>query len=105
VRTAGTAESAVDCLERDDYDLVISDLSLGEGMNGWDLAAIVRGRWPGTRFALASGWGATIAAEEARARDVDAVLAKPYRLDELRGLVGRLGAPRREGGAGSRGQG
>jgi CheY-like chemotaxis protein len=89
VRTADSAEMAVTALERGDYDLVISDLSLGEGMNGWDLAAIVRRRWPQTRFALVSGWGATIGEDEARARGVDAVLAKPHRLDEMRGLIGR----------------
>jgi CheY-like chemotaxis protein len=89
VRTTDSAEMAVAALEECDYDLVISDLSLGEGMNGWDLAAIVCRRWPQTRFALVSGWGSTIAEEEASARGVDAVLAKPYRLDELRKLVGR----------------
>jgi hypothetical protein len=41
---------------------------------------------------VASGWGAQIAPEEATARGVAAVLAKPYRMAELRQVVASIGA-------------
>jgi CheY-like chemotaxis protein len=69
-------------------DVVVSDLGMGDGMSGWDLAAAVRQRWPQVRFVLATGWGAGIDPVEARARGVDAVMAKPYRVTELQRVVG-----------------
>jgi len=92
VETEASAEAAIEKLEGGGYDVVISDLSMGTGMNGWDLAQEVDRRWPDTRFVLASGWGAGIGEHEAQAQAVDAVLAKPYRLEELRRVVGRLTA-------------
>jgi ATP-dependent Lon protease len=71
-------------LEEQPFELVISDLGLGAGKNGWELADAVRERWPRTRFVLVTGWGAAIDTTEARARGVDRVIAKPYRISDLR---------------------
>jgi CheY-like chemotaxis protein len=68
-------------------------------MSGWELADRVRERWPGTAVVLASGWGAQIDPEEARARGVEGVLWKPFRAAELRRLVASL-APAGEEGKG-----
>jgi CheY-like chemotaxis protein len=92
VVTASSAEEALARLATEPFDLVLSDVGMGSGMNGWDLAARVRERYPGLRFALATGWGAQIDAAEAQASGVGAVIAKPYRLDELRRVVSALGA-------------
>jgi signal transduction histidine kinase len=92
VDTAASGEEALERLDAGSYDLVISDLSMGTGMNGWDLAQEVARRWPGIRFVLASGWGASIEEHEARRQAVDAVMAKPYRVDEIRRTVTRLTA-------------
>ncbi len=103
--TARSAEQALGLLEEARYDVVLSDLGLGAGMTGWDLAALVRDRWSGTRFVLATGWGAGIDPEEARERGVDAVLTKPYRAAEVARILGSLDSaesrPRRQKGAGS----
>ena len=84
VVVAGSAEEALAYLGERSFDLVISDLGLGPGKNGWDLAQVVRSRWPGTHFVLVTGWGAAIDTAEARARGVDRVIAKPYRITDLR---------------------
>jgi signal transduction histidine kinase/CheY-like chemotaxis protein len=84
VVVAGSAEEALTYLEQKTFDLVISDLGLGPGKNGWDLAEAVRERWPWTRFVLVTGWGAAIDLAEARARGVNRVIAKPYRISDLR---------------------
>jgi two-component system NtrC family sensor kinase len=65
------------------FDVVVSDMGMGAGMNGWEFAEAVKRRWPEVRFLLATGWGAAIDPAEARARGVEAVLAKPYHPDEL----------------------
>ena len=92
VLVARSGEEAVAQFEQRRADLVVSDLGLGSGMNGWDLADVVRKRWPGTCFVLVTGWGAAITPDEARERGVDQVLAKPYRIAELRQIADRVAA-------------
>ena len=88
VETATSAEAALGLLGAVSFDAVVSDLSLGDGMNGWELASTVRGRWPDVRVVLATGWGAGIDPVAARARGVAAVVAKPYAVGDLqRALV------------------
>jgi PAS domain S-box-containing protein len=84
VDVAASGEEALERLVDERFDLIISDLGLGPGKNGWDVAHETRERWPGTRFVLVTGWGAAIDPQEAKARGVDEVLAKPYRIADLR---------------------
>jgi len=83
VTVANSGEEAVEWLQRESFDLVISDVGMGTGMNGWELCGHVRRAWPNTRLVLATGWGAAIDQAEARAKGVDAVLAKPFSAAEL----------------------
>jgi PAS domain S-box-containing protein len=88
ITTAISGEEALEQLASEPFDVVLSDLGMGVGMNGWELAAHVRERWQSTRFILATGWGASIDPEEARGKGVEAVLAKPYRPEELFAALG-----------------
>jgi DNA-binding response OmpR family regulator len=90
VVVAASGEDALECLESEGFNLIVSDLGLGSGQNGWDLARETRLRWPGTYFVLVTGWGAAIDPREARARGVDEVLAKPYRIADLREVADRV---------------
>ena len=66
VETAESGEAALIHLEAGHFDLVISDLSLGTGMNGWQLAERVRqesGRAPDSCWRLA---GARVSASRKR---------------------------------------
>jgi two-component system NtrC family sensor kinase len=93
VSVAASGEEALEKLTQQTFDVVVSDVGMGTGMDGWDLAAAVRNRWPDVRFVLATGWGAIIDPDEARAKGVEAVLAKPYLpADLLRALAG-IGEP------------
>jgi len=83
VSIAGSGEEALAMLADQTFDVVVSDLGMGAGMNGWELAEAVKGRWPRMRFLLATGWGAAIEPAEAQAKGVEAVLAKPYRRVDL----------------------
>lgn len=86
----GSGREALDRLRTEPFDLVISDLSMGDGMNGWELAAATEQLVPGLPVVLATGWGAAIDEEEARGRGVRAVLAKPFRISDLRDVVARV---------------
>jgi CheY-like chemotaxis protein/two-component sensor histidine kinase len=90
VVVAATGEEALERLEKQRFDLVISDLGLGPGKNGWDVAKTVRENWAGTRFVLLTGWGAGIDPSDAQMRGVDEVIAKPYRIAALRQVVDRV---------------
>ncbi|HLZ28453.1 MAG TPA: response regulator, partial [Chloroflexota bacterium] len=83
VMVAASGEEALDRLAEQTFDVVVSDMGMGAGMNGWELAEVVRKRWPKVRFLLATGWGAAIDPNEAQAKGVEAVLAKPYQLVDL----------------------
>jgi CheY-like chemotaxis protein len=90
VTTASSGEQALELMGRESFELVITDLGLGVGMNGWEVADTVRERYPGVRVILASGWGADITAEDAAAHSVVAVVAKPYSARDLRQLVASI---------------
>jgi nitrogen-specific signal transduction histidine kinase len=88
---ATSAEAALQLLqESGPFDLLISDVSMGSGMSGWELAERVRVRWPGMAVAFSTGWGAEIDPEEAQRRGVAFLLAKPFRMADLRALVAEL---------------
>ena len=90
IAVATSGEEALTVLAGTPTDVVISDLGMGAGMNGWDLAAAVR-ELPGQpHFILTTGWGAEIEPDEARARGVLAVVSKPYRLPDLRKILNTL---------------
>jgi CheY-like chemotaxis protein len=89
---ATTGDEALGYLQEERFDLVISDLGLGPGKNGWDVAEAVRQHWSGTRFVLVTGWGAAIDPADARARGVDLVIAKPYRIADLRQVADDVAA-------------
>src|SRR5262249_40869808 len=80
VATALSGEEALARLAAEPFDLVISDIGMGAGMNGWELAQRVQERHPGVDFVLATGWGAEIDPGHASAQGVRALIAKPYRM-------------------------
>jgi CheY-like chemotaxis protein len=87
---AASGQAALERLGSEAFDLVISDLSMGEGLNGWELADAVAQLRPGLPVVLATGWGAGIDVAEARGRGVQAVLAKPFRIADLRQVIARV---------------
>jgi CheY-like chemotaxis protein len=55
VVAAATAEQALEHLEKERFDAVLSDLQLGPGMNGLDLLELIAERSPQTRRVLYTG--------------------------------------------------
>jgi CheY-like chemotaxis protein len=88
VATAASGEEALARLCAERFEVLVTDLGLGTGMNGWELARQVRQRWPEMRIVLATGWAPGIDSEQARATGIRAVVAKPYRMGDLRRALG-----------------
>jgi signal transduction histidine kinase/CheY-like chemotaxis protein len=69
------------------FDLVITDLGM-PGMNGWEVAEVVRARFPGMPVVLVTGWASTL--EPGEEKRVDGVLNKPFQIEAVRELLDRL---------------
>jgi PAS domain S-box-containing protein len=89
VMTVSSGEEALARLAEAElrFDLILSDLGLGAGINGWELLERVRAEGWTTPFVLSTGWGAQIDLAEAASRGAHGVLAKPYRLADVLAIV------------------
>jgi PAS domain S-box-containing protein len=67
-------------------DLVFTDLGL-PGMSGYEVAQEMKRLRPDLLVGLVTGWGATLDADEARAHGVDLVISKPFRFEQVLGIV------------------
>jgi GAF domain-containing protein len=68
------------------FDLVMTDLAM-PGMSGWQVAQAVKALRPDVPVVLVTGWGVELPAEQLRANGVDRVMTKPFRIDEVHGVV------------------
>ncbi|HEY1013757.1 MAG TPA: GAF domain-containing protein [Herpetosiphonaceae bacterium] len=91
VTSAGSGRAALELLRAQpgQFDLVLTDLGMPE-LNGWEVARQAREIAPSLAVVLITGWGFQIGQDEARARGVDAVIAKPVTLDTLRMVLDSL---------------
>lgn len=73
----------------DGVDLVVTDV-LMPGMNGGELARLLRGRRPSLPVVFVSGYAPDAALERQLREPGTAFMAKPFRVDDLTALVGSL---------------
>src|SRR5258708_5162413 len=84
---AYSGEAAHARMTHDAFDVVVSDLRMGTGLDGWGLARWVRRFRPAVWFILRTaeaGWIDPIAARE---RGAAAVLGKPVGIADMLGAV------------------
>lgn len=87
---AMNSTDAIQVLEvRTDIRIIFTDIDMPGGLNGVELAAVVRDRWPPVGIIITSGH---IAERDVRVPDDGVFLAKPYRLEELRSTLLRMAA-------------
>ena len=86
VKAVGYGMAALDALEEDAYDLLLSDIVMPE-LDGLGLALKVAKEWPGLPVVLMTGF----ADQRARARNLNAlvrdVISKPFTLDDINRTV------------------
>jgi CheY-like chemotaxis protein len=87
VRTAADGEAALAILEREEIDILLSDVVMPGAVDGFALAETVRGRWPAIRIVLTSGYLGTgndlYDRRWKRMENFVSLLRKPYRRREL----------------------
>jgi PAS domain S-box-containing protein len=82
---AEEAESGVQGIaqmERETFDLVITDLSM-PGMDGWAVATEIRRRWPKSKIVMITGYRSTDQIFGENPGLLNDVISKPVRLEEL----------------------
>jgi two-component system NtrC family sensor kinase len=88
VKTAGNAAEALKVLRNGEpIDLVFSDIMMPGGMNGADLARIVRGEFPAMFILLATGYAEAAASA---ATSEFPLIRKPYGREVLLDKVGEI---------------
>lgn len=80
------------------FDLVLTDLGMLE-MSGWEVAKMVKARWPTCPVIMVTGWGDALESDRLEGTGVDVVLAKPYTMAQLQDAITKaVTFTRRSGG-------
>ena len=85
----GAGADALAALEASPFDLVLTDLSLPDGVTGLDLVRYVREHRPGTPVVLITAYGSENIAKEAIAAGAFDYVPKPFNNEEIRAVVTR----------------
>ena len=90
-----SAEQALPVLERGErFDLLLTDIALGAGMRGTELAARVQAAFPDTAIVLMSGFSAELLDADRESPPTWELLRKPCTREELaQAIVRVVGAP------------
>ena len=81
-------------LKHQPYEVVITDLGMPD-IDGQCVARTIKAESPNTPVIMMTGWGTFMEDEEGMALEVDAVVGKPARMQELNDLVLRITPPAR----------
>lgn len=93
VAAAGSAKEALQKFQTDRFDIVITDHAMPE-MSGQELAASIKELQPREPVILFTGFADLINASADGSNDVDLVLSKPARLDDLRKAIVEVMCPK-----------
>jgi CheY-like chemotaxis protein len=89
IKTAKDMQSAVEQVEAQPFDLVLTDYMM-PGMTGIDLVQAIRHLSPETQVVLMTAYGTTDLHTTSNHLGVDAYLNKPFTMEQLREVVHRL---------------
>jgi DNA-binding NtrC family response regulator len=85
---ASSAQEALETLEREKFDLMLSDVKL-PGMNGFDLLEKVKCRWEDMAVIVMTGYSDAYTVKEALMKGADEYLSKPFKSHEVSLIVER----------------
>ena len=89
VRGVGSGEAALNFIAETPVDLIISDVKMS-GMDGLSLVKRVRSKFPQLPLALMTSYPSDDVHRMLQEKMVDFLLMKPFRIEELQGMVQRL---------------
>jgi CheY-like chemotaxis protein len=89
IRAVATAEEALDILEKQNYDIVITDYRL-PGMDGLEFCKRLRAMRPRTLTVLITAYGSPALANEAGSVGIQELLEKPITTEAIEASLSRL---------------
>ena len=81
--TASNGEAAIEYVKREPFDLILLDMIMPGGMNGYETYAEIIKISPGQKAILASGYARTKEVQAAQALGAGKYLKKPYVMEKL----------------------
>jgi DNA-binding NtrC family response regulator len=93
VSAARSGREAFEQIGARDFDLILTDLSLGDGVSGLDVLQHAKQAHPETAVIMITAYGSEDVAERAVRAGADAYVPKPFDNDEIRRAVRRALAP------------
>jgi DNA-binding NtrC family response regulator len=76
-------------LEDHRFDIVVTDLKMAN-FDGMELYRFVKERWPDTKVIIISGFATADVARDAMQAGVSDVIAKPFKIGQLKDLINRV---------------
>jgi len=89
VDSALNGRDGVALAEARKYSIVLTDLGMPD-ISGWEVARCVRQAQPGTPVILMTGWAAEIDDTKLRENQIEELLPKPFRSEQLLQLMDRI---------------
>lgn len=85
---ASSAQEALEKLDQDKFDLLLSDVKM-PGMNGFELLEKAKSRWADMAVIVMTGYGDAYTIKEALVKGADEYLSKPFKSHEVSLIVER----------------
>jgi len=89
IELAESGEEGLKKFNEDSFDLVITDLGMPD-ISGFEVSQRIKQARPEVPIVLITGWGSSFGEEELKKNGVDYLLAKPFRLEQLTEVVGKV---------------
>jgi CheY-like chemotaxis protein len=74
--------AAIDRFRAEPFDAVFTDLAM-PGLSGWQVAKAVKEAAPAVPVFVVTGFGVSLSADERRAHGVEAIFAKPLKIEDM----------------------
>src|SRR5207302_6379215 len=87
VLECGRAAAALEVLQHEPIDLLLTDVVMPGGLNGTELARVAQERWPALKIVLTSGFPEARLNADARLLPNWPLLSKPYSKKELAAVL------------------
>jgi DNA-binding NtrC family response regulator len=89
VETFTESTEAKKRLEEHRFDIVVTDLKMAD-IDGMQLYRFIKEKWPDTRVIIISGFATVEITREAFQSGVRDVIAKPFKISQLKDLIDRV---------------
>ncbi len=86
-KSVSSGIEALELMETENFDLIITDIGMPR-MSGWQLADKINEKYNGKmKVAALTGWGNQFDEDEKTSHNVDFILTKPIKINELKSLI------------------